>query len=389
MSDLLQESALEKLAHLLKKNRQELGFLENLSPTHLTHLYHFVAERLQLDPSPFWERLAKVAAFIPNFINARIAEDILGPHITANLTYHIPIKDALAISRHFSVRFMAEVAEELVPAKAKELLQAFPIEDTKKITQELLRQEKYYTMGTFVDVLPISTLLEVAKEITDEAKLLQIAVYSLNKAHLAEVLKGFNDDRLLRLVQQAENLQLWPQILGVVSHFDENMRKRIANLVNQFSEAELLSMLKTACALEIAEDLVVITKYLSDLQKKRLAQLIPQLNDAELVKFISAAHNQNEALQILQIAVYLDPTERERIGKILPLLSDEEILNLIGTAFPARLVPIVVEIASYAPPEEMARIRKLLSSFGEEANLEMQRVAGEIAVSEKIRQLFG
>ncbi len=383
------QSAIEKLSHLLQTRTEDLQFLGNFGAEKVMLLHNLVAERLQHDPSPLWERLAKVTAFIPNFINARIATDILGAHITANLTYHVPVKEALSIAKHFSPAFMAEVAEQLVPARAVELIRSFPLADMKKITRELLKNEKYYTMGTFVDVLPVATLHELAREIPNEAQLLRIAIYANNKAHLAEMITGFDNNRILRIVNSAEALHLWPEIIGIVSHFDDNMRRKIAALIPQFTDNELISMIRSACSLTIPEDIVIMTRLLDDEQKIRLASFIPALADSDIIALVRAAHKTREQEQILQIARHLDEKEKRRLATLLPLFSDEELLSLIGSAFPAGLVAVVLEIASYAPEEEMPRIRQLVNGLGPQKTDEARRVAGELSAVERIRELFG
>ncbi|MCS6983783.1 MAG: hypothetical protein NZM25_01475 [Leptospiraceae bacterium] len=388
MDDLAKRSALEKIAYLLQRDEQDFSFLYKLEAQEINRLYEWVLERLQLDNSPFWERLAKVTAFIPNFINARIAEDILGAHITANLTYHVPVQDALAISRYFSVEFMAELAQVLVPGRAQHILHSFPVQDMKKIMHQLLRKKNYYTLGNFVDYLPIETLLVLAQEIHNEEDLLRIAVFSSNKQHLANMLCGFTDDRLLRLVQAAHRLGLWNELLGVVSFFDDSLRQRMANIAQDFGPSELLAMLKAACGLQLAADMARITQFLAEKEKARLAQLVPQLSDEELVAYIRGSCEVKGEKEILQIAVYFTEQDYERVAQLLPQLEDMEILGLIAAAFPARLVPVILKIASYLPDEQIPRLRKLMGELGDGASDEMKRLSQELSLGQKIHDIL-
>ena len=151
MNDLDLMTEIEKLAHVLRVSPDRIQYLKHLSLDDFRSLNDSISNRLLTDSSDVWSKLAGVAKFMPNFINAQVAKSLLGPNITANLTYHIDTKQAVSIASSLNIEFLAQVAENLVPARAKHLIEAFPMDVLVKLTRTLTRDKKFFTMGAFVD----------------------------------------------------------------------------------------------------------------------------------------------------------------------------------------------------------------------------------------------
>ena len=95
MNDLDLMTEIEKLAHVLKVTPDKIQYLRSLGLDDFRQLNQSISDRLLTDSSDVWARLAGVAKFMPNFINAQVAKSLLGPNITANLTYHVDVKQAV------------------------------------------------------------------------------------------------------------------------------------------------------------------------------------------------------------------------------------------------------------------------------------------------------
>ena len=64
-----------------------------------------------------------VSGLIPNFLKAKLAKDVLGPAMTAKMTYHLSTKQVLSTVRSFKADFLAEVAVHLIPDKIVEIVE--------------------------------------------------------------------------------------------------------------------------------------------------------------------------------------------------------------------------------------------------------------------------
>ncbi|MCB1192542.1 MAG: hypothetical protein H7A23_01240 [Leptospiraceae bacterium] len=226
-----QRTELQRLCHLLNSNEEELDYLARLSANELFFLRNKFSDAMQNEHAETWEKLAKVTKYMPNFISAMVAQDILGPSITANLTYHMPVKEAISISSHFSVKFMADVTEHLVPSKLEALLKEFPIDRIKKIIEELEKRKGYYTMGNFVDYIPSDRVMAIANQIHSEETMVRTATFSNKKDRLVPVIANFSDERLKKLILTASNLNLCEDVLVLVRFIPETELHRYLGII--------------------------------------------------------------------------------------------------------------------------------------------------------------
>jgi hypothetical protein len=94
----------------------------------------------------------------PNFLNAKVSEDILGPSIAANLSYHLHPKDAIGIAGHFSIKFFCDVLEHLVPEKIEAMINQSPFDLMRRAVNELLSRRNYFLIGSLIDYTPIDSV---------------------------------------------------------------------------------------------------------------------------------------------------------------------------------------------------------------------------------------
>jgi hypothetical protein len=199
-----QQSEIHKLQHLLGDTESsELGFLTKLSPEELEILRKKIQTTVYMEQSSQWKRVSGVAKFMPNFVNAKVAEQVLGPSITANISYYIDIKDAVSIMRFLSIPFMADVAGFMVPHKSKELINKLPMDLMKKLVVHLLKQQKHFVVGSFVEVTELSRVVEIALYVNSEIDLIHITKYVQDKSSLVGVYRALNEAKRIKLIEEA------------------------------------------------------------------------------------------------------------------------------------------------------------------------------------------
>lgn len=251
--EINQRTELQRLCHLLNSNEEELEYLNRLEAYELFALRNKFSDAMQNEHAKTWEKIAKVTKYMPNFINAMVAQDILGPSITANLTYHIPVKEAINISTHFSIKFMADVTEHLIPSKLETLLEEFPLERIKKIITELEKRKGYYTMGNFVDYMPSDKLATISQQIHSEETLVRTTTFSNKKARLVPVIANFNDERLKKLMLTASNLNLCEDVLGLIRYIPETELHRYVGIIVAIGGEVFENYLRTVKKIEGGE----------------------------------------------------------------------------------------------------------------------------------------
>lgn len=247
-----------KLQHVLNDDKNELSFLSVLSDEQLVQLRIKTAEAIQLEQSTIWSKIAKVTVFMPNIVNAKVAETILDPIITANISYHVAVKDAIGIIRYLSVPFMAKVAEHLLPERSVALLNALSMDLLKQLVMQLLKTKSHFTLAGFVEVTDKHKVLELSSYIKNDEDLLKISHFVNNKNYLANLIDGFSDARLKGLIQKSAELNLHEEIILIATCLSEKQLDRITNILYDLPLSTLDKLLRKTEELNADDKLKVL-----------------------------------------------------------------------------------------------------------------------------------
>lgn len=383
-----EKTQVEKISYLLHSNPEKLNFLSQLSKTELESLHNLIMQRIYAETSPTWEKLAAVARFMPNFINAKISEDILGEEITANLSYHLPAKDSIAVASHLSTRFLAKVVERLVPEKAIPMILDYPMRDLLRIVRELVANEKFYTLGSFIDHLPHEKLHQIAQELDSESDLMQIGKFAGRKDHLAGLISGFDDDRLTKLVEASNNLGLFSEMLEIMGHFTEDDQIRFARISDQFSDEILLNLIAAGTELNLLSEFMNVIARFDEQQQLRIGNLVPQMSDDSLIEFVRAASHTEHANTLLAIAERLDVEQFKRAGPLLSRLSENELYQLANSGYKLKREKTIFLFMKFIPAESQTLARNVFQRFEKSERQDIERMAREAGFLHDIQFLF-
>jgi len=235
--EMHKNSEIQKIMNLLSVEQKDLEFLSGLSVESLSFLRMKITSAILEEQSGVWEPLARVSKFMPNFLNAKVSEDILGPKITANITYHVPTKDALVIASYFSTKFFCDVLEHIVPEKIEHIIKESPNDLMKKVVHELRRRENYLLIGSLIDYTPISTVHKISLEVND-SEMIQIMDYITRRDRLVELLDLYDDSKILGLVRASIKLVKMEGLLEVFSYTKNKTREKVQRLIGRLSSDE-------------------------------------------------------------------------------------------------------------------------------------------------------
>jgi len=229
---LAKEVILKKLKFQLGAHEDSLSFLDNLKKDELDALFLQTAKAINGGQTDLWQKLAKGSHLMPAFIAAKLSENIFGEAICANVASYMKIKDALRITNHLSVEFMAKVTPHLIPEKNEELINAIPLRKNRKVTRILLEEKDYYTVARFVDTLEMSKVIEIAdKEVKDELVLLHIASFVENKAVVARIFMNFSEGRRLKLIQTAYENDFRDELMKAMAHLSQDNINHLLSII--------------------------------------------------------------------------------------------------------------------------------------------------------------
>jgi len=383
--DLMTE--VEKLAHVLKVSPDKIQFLRSLSLDDFRSLNDSISDRLLTDASDVWGKLAGVAKFMPNFINAQVAKSLLGPNITANLTYHIELKQAVSIAKSLNIEFLAQVAENLVPARAQHIIQAFPMDVMVNLTRILTRDKKYFTMGAFVDYMDIEKILALSKEIPDTESLLRVGMYTQNKAHVAKLVDGFTDEKVLDMIETSQRKDLWPSVLGLIAHFTDAQNQRIAGLVGRMSVDALLGMVPFAIEHNALVHIFAFLKFLSPEMYAHMATIVSKLDSEALAKIIQAADASSQLAVAVKIADHLAERDVERLAVMSHRYDDALLTRVILTAHSENLIPFGLRLLALLPESEIERAERIAKNMDRNVIQDAQAQIDQSLFKEKLAWL--
>ncbi len=214
---------LHSLRNLLGISGEEFSFLNKLTGQEIGSLKNQILLSMQNGQREIFVTIAKVSRFMPNFLNAKVSQDILGPQITANLSYFLTAKEAIAIAGYFPTKFFADVIEFLVPEKVSEMIGLTPFDQMKKAVDELISRKNFFIIGSLMDFTPIESVDKMARGLTNPEHLIQITYNCQNKKRVLELFQAYGERRIFEVISTGLTDSLFPVMKVIYEHADPSL----------------------------------------------------------------------------------------------------------------------------------------------------------------------
>jgi hypothetical protein len=264
-----------KLARLLQREPESLGYLEPLSVQDLRDLRERLTETVFDAHTGSLRRLAAASRLLPVGLSASMGETVFGPLLSARLTGLLEPGRAADMASKLPAPFLADVAVEMDPRRASELISRIPADQIAQITSELMSRGEYVTMGRFVGHLS-DEAIAAALAAMDDRSLLGVVFVLEDKAQLPGLVALLPERRVAGVIQAAADNDLWVEALDLLDHLAPQQRTDMVAATLQLEPAALDSIVAAVVAhdlweevLPIAEDDVTVQAALAD----RLAAL--------------------------------------------------------------------------------------------------------------------
>lgn len=204
MKDVSEKSILsEKIVRVLKIEDSSFSFLEKLDVEDLSVLNDGIQDALFSDQAEHWKKVAGVVKYLPNYMNAKVSERVLGAYITANVSYHLETKDLVGVAKYLSKPFLAEVAENLIPSKSNRIVNELPISMVQKVTEYLMRKEQHFVVASFIEEVQRKRLMQLIDAISNELDLIKTSEFIRNPELLKDIFLSFSSSRQTKMLQTA------------------------------------------------------------------------------------------------------------------------------------------------------------------------------------------
>jgi hypothetical protein len=158
-----------KLGRLLGvDDPRALAFLLAVPAAELRDYRESVVDLLYDDNHEQLQRVADASRLLPARTLAAIGQHALGPLICARLSGLLDGRRAVEISDHFTVDFLAQVAAELDPRRAADVVAGITPDTVVAVSVAMAAHAEYVAMGRFVGYLNEATLGRCVEALGDE-----------------------------------------------------------------------------------------------------------------------------------------------------------------------------------------------------------------------------
>lgn len=163
------EAEILKLARLLGREPDQLAYLDAVPVADLRAFREQVTETLFTAHEAHLRRLATASRLLPTGLVASLGQSTFGAMLSARIAGLLDVGRAVEIGGRMTTEFLADVAVELDPRRASEVIAGIPPRQIFEITTELARRGEYVTMGRFVGHLSDDALSAALDALDDEA----------------------------------------------------------------------------------------------------------------------------------------------------------------------------------------------------------------------------
>lgn len=354
-----------KLARLLGTAPDSLGYLKSLDALQLRALRQRLNDSLFDETRAGLQRVASASRLLPSGLVAIIGEKVFGPMLCARVAGLLPPDRTFDIALKLPDAFLADVAVELDPRSAREVIARMPAVRVSSIAAILVARRDYVTMGRFVDYLSDQVIRSTIESIRDDAALLRTAFFVENKATINALVGLLPMERIRRLVVLAGDPRedLWTEAVGLMSHVNDRWKQRIGDLAAEQDASVLSGLAEAAQRLGLWDSVLPIVGCMSEVSQRKLAGLPVLATPEVLQSIVATADARSLWAQLLPLVGYMGAAARRTAAQIVQYLTPETLLRLIATANVQRLWPDLIGIVGDMDQTEQ---RTVLGLIGEQ-----------------------
>lgn len=246
-----------RLAQVLHRKPEELTYLKAVDAEALMKLRTLTQNSFIDQFKDLFVKLANSGKILPDTISALLCRKVFGPALTAHMSYFVAADRAARMCKHFDADFMAAIAREQVPERAKALLDGLPVDLMRQVMRKMLATKDYHIMGAFLDHLPEQKAETLMQELRDVADHLRISGFAQHKDRVARLAIKLDEAKLremitvafthaefmldIGLVTAEMNAEQQRHMAKVTDAIDPQFRKKAKALAEQTGYADRLT----------------------------------------------------------------------------------------------------------------------------------------------------
>ncbi len=176
------ENKLNKIKEILL-SEEDVSFLTPLGEEGIEKLQKILDDYIHKnyeEQKPVYQTMAFATGLLPNFIVAKIAQEMLNPYIVGQVTNYLKPKDAARIGQNFNLPFLAEVALHADRFHLSKITQELPFEMAYKIMRIMIQKGYFARIGELADNIPESLLKKFLERFDDPEEVARIMIHMEN-----------------------------------------------------------------------------------------------------------------------------------------------------------------------------------------------------------------
>lgn len=366
MTRLAVQAEIIKLARILSVPEQQLAFMQVLAPENLRQFRFAILELLQSQQKSRFRHLATWVNWLPRWISIFWVKHFLEPFIVAQIAVYLSTESSYRIAKHLPAKTIAAIAVYLDPRLARELLSYLTTHQITDITQVLLEQRDFVTIGRFVSMLSDAVLQDVAQIVENESDLLEIAFYIESREqidHLVHVLPRERIEKALLIIGDPAQRLLWPKVLALMSYISYGLKQELGDLAVQQGEPVINAIIQATQEDQLWEDMLPVVACLSAHAQDFVANL-PALRRVEIIQsIVEAADRCDLWADMLVIVNYMQDEAREAVALAIAQI-DEQVLHHIAYASLLRSQwEVTFDIMRRMPIDKQRQCHRILDGY--------------------------
>jgi hypothetical protein len=382
-----------KLARLLGTSTDRLAYLERLSPAEIREIRERVSDVLFDVDGRRFRLIALASKLPPAALTAVIAEHAFGPLLCARITALLEVKRAVDLAERLPRKFVAALAVNLDPRRARDIVAAIPPYLIAEVAAELTRDQEYVAMGRFVGYLT-DDAVKAAFRVIDDASLLRISYFVEVDEHL---------DHVVGLLEEA-------RIRGALDLLDRvtpTRAGRLADLAAEEDDRVLGGMVETAQRDGLWDVVLPVTNEMSHAGLTRFTNL-PALHEPDVLRAMVHVAIVSH-VEVLPLVAMLPPHARVIVwaeivalgetapsdvvdlvvGQALDLDLDGVLEEFVGAILDGALLATGLQIFSRMDPALQHRIAELASRLPSGLRLRIAAHARHVGLEDGLGPLRG
>lgn len=293
MSEALEVLAeITKLARLIQLEEEDLEYLEDVSSDTIRLLRDQVADLMFDDEDTGLNHLVNLSRILPPSLVASVSQKVVSPVLAARIAGFVEVDRAIAVTRRLPLEYLAEVAIDIDPRRASDVIGGMPEATVVRVASELAERGEAVAMGRFAAHLS-DPMIAASFDVIADDMLLEIAFVLEEKSRLASVMELLPDERIAGVLRVAGEEGLWPQALDLVTHLSQSQHARLANIAAQLDEAIIESLIYAAHEDELWDVVLPMMRAMEPENLSRVAKL-PAIFEKTIVNDLLVAASRNK-----------------------------------------------------------------------------------------------